>query len=314
MIEHPDADTLLAGPLGAWLAEQGSLRSATRAKAQRRFGWAVGAAMLATFGVIFTSGEVINAAMLGGMVGMGGFALVKWTEGPVVLRIKAGMNTAFAQALGLDYSTVVTDSHPFERARAFDLLPSYDNATTEDQWSGQLGGQRFCLHEARLTEERGSGKNRRTVTVFAGSLICVGFARPFTGITLIRRKAQGLGLIRKLFEGETITVAGQSLQRTVLADPRLGDSFEVWSTDQVEAHYLVNPSYVERLIGIEQAFAGEKLRAVFAAGELLIALESGDLFESGAIEATNDRQRLEQTITQFTALADMAVQLNERPR
>lgn len=315
MIARPDPDALLAGPLGTWLHAQSGLRASTRTKAQNRFYWAVGAAALVAFGIIVKGGPVLLAAQLGAMIGVGGFAWMAWTSRPVEVRIKAGINSAIAQALGLDYSTLVTDPQPFERARAFELVPPHDQAATEDQWSGTLNGQRFCLHEAKLTEERGSGKDRRAVTVFAGVLMAVTFARQFSGVTLIRRKRRGLGLIRTLLgDRDAITINGQRLQRVDLVDPRFEDSFEVWSSDQVEAHYLVNPSYGERLIAIEQAFAGEKIRAVFVAGELLIALESGNLFESGSLEAADDRQRLEQTIAQFGSLADLAVQLNERPR
>lgn len=315
MIARPDPDALLAGPLGQWLNDQAGLRASTRAKAQHRFYGAVGAAALVAFGVIIRGGPVPVAGELGVLIGAGGFAWMAWTRGPVEVKIKAGINTAIAQALGLDYSTVVTDPQPFERACAFDLVPRHDAANTEDQWSGALGGQRFCLHEAKLAEERGSGKDRRTVTVFAGVLMAVSFARPFSGVTLIRRKTRGLGLIKALLgDKEAITVNGLRLQRVNLVDPRFEDRFEVWSSDQVEAHYLINPSYGERLVAIEQAFKGDKLRAVFAHGELLIALDSDNLFESGSLEASDDRQRLEQSIAQFGALADLAVQLNERPR
>ena len=70
----------------------------------------------------------------------------------------------------------------------------------------------------------------------------------------------------------------------------------------------------ERLIAIEQAFAGEKIRALFKGGDLLIVLESGNLFESGSLDATDDRRLVEQSITQFTTLSDLAMRLNERAR
>lgn len=314
MIEHPDADALLAGPLGQWLAEQSALRTQTRERSHRRFMIGLAGAVLASFVTIVAGGKVMTAVLAGAGLGGLGFGWSKWTEQPVVTRLKAAINTAIAQALGLEFSTVVTDPEPFRRACRFELLPAHDDARLEDQWSGELAGQRFCLHEARLTEERGSGKQRRTVTVFAGVVMAVSFARPFSGITVVRRKAAALGLVRALFGIDTTTVAGQSLQRITMVDPRFEDSFEAWTSDPVDGHYLLNPAYVERLIGIERAFAGDRVRAVFAGGELLVALESQDLFESGGLDASDDRARLVRTIAQFGALADLAVQLNERPR
>jgi hypothetical protein len=38
------------------------------------------------------------------------------------------------------------------------------------------------------------------------------------------------------------------------------------------------------------------------------------MFESGSLDAGDDRALLERTITQFTALAELAARLNERER
>ena len=92
------------------------------------------------------------------------------------------------------------------------------------------------------------------------------------------------------------------------------DMFSIWSSDGVEARYLVHPEYVERLVAVEQAYAGQNIRALFHGGELLIVLESGDMFESGSLDATDDRALLDRTIHQFATLADLAARLNERPR
>jgi len=43
-------------------------------------------------------------------------------------------------------------------------------------------------------------------------------------------------------------------------------------------------------------------------------VETGDQFESGSLDASDDRARLIQTIDQFGALADLAHRLNEAPR
>ncbi len=78
--------------------------------------------------------------------------------------------------------------------------------------------------------------------------------------------------------------------------------------------YLVHLEYIERLIAVEEAFAGKNIRALFNGGELLVVLESGNLFESGSLQASEDRMLLDRTIDQFDALASLASKLNERPR
>lgn len=315
MIERPDAAALLAGPLGQWLHDQTAMREQARSKANRRLYWGIGAAAAVAFMVIVAGGEIGLAAQLGFFIGAGGIGWAEFSKRPAVTRIKAGINGAIASALGLRYSVTVADLRHFEQARTFGLVPSFDKSTFEDEWSGDLRGMPFCLHEAKLTEKRGSGKSRRTVTVFAGSLLAVSFARTFRGTTLIERKGS-----RKRFLGlfgddkDTVTVNGIRLDRIDTVDPAFAETFSVWSNDPVEGHYLVNPSYVERLVAVEQAFSGDKVRALFNAGTLLIVLESGNLFESGSLDAADDRRLLEQSISQFGTLADLAIQLNERPR
>lgn len=314
LVERPDPDALLAGQLGDWLRLQAYTRRNAREKVRNRQVGGVGLACAAAFSIIIDGGAITTALQIGFVIGLGGFGWAEWVRRPVVRSIKGGINGAIARALGLDYSVIVTDQSHFSAAREFGLLPRYDDAALEDQWSGALGGQRFCLHEARLTENRGAGKDRRKVTVFAGCLIAVSFGRPFRGTTLIERKARG-GILAGLFgPRDTRKAGGFELQRVDTVDPAFEDLFDVWTNDQVEGHYLVNPAYVERLVAIEQAFKGEKVRALFRMGELLIVLESGNLFESGSLDAGDDRRMVEQSIDQFARLADLAVSLNERPR
>ena len=58
----------------------------------------------------------------------------------------------------------------FQILRDAKLLPSYDDRKFEDLIEGDRAETHFSLVECKLTEERGSGKNRRTVTVFQGLL------------------------------------------------------------------------------------------------------------------------------------------------
>lgn len=77
---------------------------------------------------------------------------------------------------------------------------------------------------------------------------------------------------------------------------------------------LVHPSYVEHLLRLEGAFAAKELRALFKGGEVVIAIEGGNLFESGAIDPATDRVRAERTAAQFSALAGLALAINQNER
>lgn len=313
MSVYPDADTLLAGPLGGWLHEQVAVREDAKQKSNHRVlvGGGIAAALLLigwlalSFSVELKLFATAATAM---MVGV-------WSQAPkmeAAKRVKIGINEAIADALGLKYAHDLEPGRGFERAKAYRMLPSFDRDSFEDGWSGHYGGNFFVLHEAHLEERRGSGKNQRWVTVFRGAIITMGLSRDTHGTTLVQRA----GKHRKFFGGvkDSIRLDGKELGHVDMVHPDFEDIFDIFSSDQVEARYLVHPAYVERLIQIERAFEGDDIRCLFDANELVVVINSGDMFESGSINASDDRARLQQTLSQFRTLADLALSLNERPR
>lgn len=315
MLARPDADVLMAGPLGEWLASQSDLRERTRKRAANIQLIGGGGACLVAFLIVLVSRWGIGSALQAGFfIGAAAFAIGEWSKRGAIVTIKGGMNGAIAQALDMHYSVTVSPGGEFDLARSFEMLPSFDRSTFEDLWTGQVGDHSFQLYQAKLEEERNSGKNRAWVTVFDGSLITISFARRFHGVTLVERAGRRKRLFGLLGESEAVTLGGLSLQRVAMVDPRFEDEFAVWSNDQVEARYLVHPAYVERLMAVEQAFAGKKIRCLFTGGQLIVALESGNLFESGSLDASEDRTLLQRTIDQFGTLTDLAAELNEKAR
>lgn len=312
MIERPDPDALLAGPLGQWLTGQQDLRLRTKATiAKRRRLATIGTG---AFGIVLL---LLMRDLDGAFVMTGMFALVAfgWAEMPrlaVDKAVKGAINQAIARALGLEFADTVSPGDEWTRAKTFQLVPQYDASAFEDCWSGMLGPSPFRLYEAHCEEYRGTGKDRKLVTVFRGVAMAVGFTRRFHGATLVERD----GRRKRWFGGEKeeLALGDARLQRCDMVDPAFEARFTVWGDDPVEARYLVHPGYIERLIAIEQAFAGNGVRALFCGGELLIVLDSADLFESGGLEASDDRARLVKTIEQFGSLADLAARLNEAPR
>lgn len=313
MIERPDADALMAGELGQWLSSQNDERAAVKAKAARIRWWGIGAACALAVVILLIWGDPFRALQFGFFAGAGVFGIAELAKRPMLNKLKGGINGAIAKALGLEYSVEVEPGQTFERAKLFEMLPSYDNDYFQDLWWGTVAGQPFTLHEARLTEEQGSGKSRRTVTVFEGSILSIGFNRRFQSTTLLEPDGE-----RRKFligaEKEQVTIGDVPLERVDVVHPGFEERFTVWSNDQVEARYLIHPEYVERLLAVEAAFSGEDIRALFHEGDLLITLQSGDQFESGSLEPGEDRDLLERAIAQFSSLADLAVTLNERAR
>ena len=316
MIERPNVDALMAGPLGEWLAQQAVVRAEAKRKSNRRFLVAsvVLLPVLALFWVAQMFGdwsaELKGFLSIAGLAGGGGWAYAPRAK--AIKETKRGINQAIAQSLGLTYADAFEPGHGFELAKTYQMVPSYDRSKFEDLWSGELAGRAFTLHEAHLEEQRGSGKNRRWVTVFRGAILTIAFDRQFHGTTLVERNKKH----RKLFGGQkdSVTFDGHRLDCADMVHPEFEDAFSVWTDDQVEARYLVHPQYIERLIGVEQGFGGQNVRALFKGGELAICIESGNMFESGSLDASEDRARIETCVGQFMTLVELAASLNEPAR
>jgi len=198
-------------------------------------------------------------------------------------RVKAELNTTIAPALGLAYSPKPYSPARFDRLREFGLLPSSDRRKFEDHFAGERDGCEFELYEAHLEQRRRSNKRTYYVTVFRGVIIRINFPRKVEGITLITRD-QGM------FNGIQAfgrSLGGNKLERIGLVDPTFEKAFEVYGNDQVLARYMLTPSFMERLLALETSLKGKNVRAAFdedsGEGELLIAAQTGNLFEVGSM-------------------------------
>jgi hypothetical protein len=310
-----DIQTLMDGELGNWLKDQESMRAEANKKSRDRWFYA-GLASLPVLAVIwfgpFSLGMFGFALTFIVLVGIGA-----WGYGPIAeakKAIKIGINSAIARELGISYDHDVTPGAEYEAARTYGLLPSCDRDRFEDRWFGSLEGHGFSLYEAHLEERRGSGKNRRWVTVFRGAILNMDFGRSFHSTTLLQRKGKHKKWLGLGGRKDHVSFGGHRLDYVDQVHPDFEDVFEVWSDDQVEARVLIHPSYVEHLLALERAFNGDAVRALFRGGEVILAVESGNLFESGSMNASEDHARVAEAAEQFGAMARLALAINQTER
>ncbi|MDJ0977328.1 MAG: DUF3137 domain-containing protein [Erythrobacter sp.] len=310
-----DVNALMAGELGQWLADQSAMRDAAREKARWRWTWGAALAMIPLALVWFgPSGlgafrAIVTMAAVAGVGVWGYLPIAQATKA-----IKVGINSGIAKSLGISYAHDVEAGAEFEAAKTYGLVPGYDRKKLEDRWFGRLENHRFSLYETHLERRRGSGKNRRWVTVFRGALIDMEFGRDFRSTTLLQRAGKhrkwlGLGGAK-----DEVSFAGHHLARVDQVHPAFEDVFDLYSDDPVEARVLAHPSYVEHLLALERAFKGDAVRALFHRGEVVIAVESGKLFESGSIIEEDDRRKVEEAAEQFGSLAKLALAINQNER
>ncbi|MCL1063031.1 DUF3137 domain-containing protein [Shewanella benthica] len=155
------------------------------------------------------------------------------------------------------------------------LLPHYDDAKFDDYVQGTYKGVEIAINELQLTKEVRRDKRTDTETVFRGVMVQLSSHKKFNGHTVVV-KARG-GLINFLSD------SFNSLSRVKLEDPRFEQRFDVFSSDQIEARYLLTVSFMERLQELASSFTG-KIQCAFYDDKLLIMLASRDnRFELGSI-------------------------------
>ncbi|MEQ8266029.1 MAG: DUF3137 domain-containing protein [Parvibaculum sp.] len=107
-------------------------------------------------------------------------------------------------------------------------------------------------------------------TASAGSLfVRLAYPKPFSGVTsVLPDYGSAVNLVRQRPYAEKGGVA-----RVRLENPDFEALFEVYSTDQVEARYLLTPRFMERVMDLRKRF-GHELRMAFGNGGLYLLLES----------------------------------------
>jgi Protein of unknown function (DUF3137) len=232
-----------------------------------------GALTLAAAAIAFALTRTATASVFLAAVGViGGLAYAYQPLAKLSRKLKQEYCSAIAQAMDASFEVEGFQPAAFERIKALGLVPGFTRSKFEDHFTGAHKGAHFDLYEAHLEQRRTDGKGRtRYDTVFRGQLLRLTFPRAFLGTTIVRRDA---GMFN-MFGG------GGKLERVRLVSAEFERAFEVWSNDQVEARYLLHPVMMERLIDLEQRLHGKRIRCAFEGGDLLIAVEGGNLFEPG---------------------------------
>ena len=239
--------------------------------------WIVGAIALALAAAAWVFMQEPMAGVVVGLVaGVFGYIWAYQPLGNVGKKLKQEYCAAIADAMGAAFTMGGFDPPAFARLRELDLVPGFARSKFEDLFSGAYKDSSFDLYEGHLEQRSTDSKGRtRYTTVFRGQLIRMHFPREFLGTTIVRRDA---GMFNVFGGGKS---SGRKLERVRLVDSTFEKAFEVWGTDQVEARYLLHPVMMERLIGLEKALHGKRIRCAFEGGDLLVAVEGGNLFEPG---------------------------------
>jgi hypothetical protein len=175
--------------------------------------------------------------------------------------------------LGWTFTEKIEKPANFETFELIGLITkNHTRSSFEDMMAGEAHGADFQFYEAHLERREGSGKNRKWVTKFRGQLLALKFDQDFLGKTVVLRDG---GWLQSKKKGD--------MKRVGLVDPVFEKIFEAYGTDQVEARYLLTPTFMQRLVDLETSVNGSKIRFGFIGGQLLIAVETANRYEPGSM-------------------------------
>ena len=212
--------------------------------------------------ILWQSGSDNTAAgvSLAGLAGLWGW--VSQPKRQYAKAYKKEILPELASLIGnLEYQ--VDGKIPMDDLRPSKIVPGHTSYGAEDLFFGQHNGTDIQFSEINLRKK--SGKS--TVTVFKGLCILLSYeVDKFSGHTILTKDK---GAIGSWFQDKF-----GSLEHADLVDPEFEDLFDVYTNDQVEARYLIDPVVVERLKALYDEYDGNKLMAAFYGNKFLILVAS----------------------------------------
>ena len=184
------------------------------------------------------------------------------------------------------------------------LFISPDRYHAEDLIEGRLGKTSFVCSEVHAEERRTrstkSGVQHYWVDIFKGFLFIADFHKDFQGETTILRNS-----LFKLKMGAS---------RVKMESPEFEKVFDVFSTDQIEARYLITPSMMERMLKLDNNFK-KGITISFRNSTILVAIpDSKNRFEADVWSSLNDMNLLKSDFAVLQSLLAIVDELNLNTR
>ncbi|MFR7822039.1 MAG: DUF3137 domain-containing protein [Odoribacter splanchnicus] len=169
----------------------------------------------------------------------------------------------------------------FMNSRLFSTSP--DRYRSEDLICGKIDKTSFICseiiaEEKRVTTDSKGRRQEHWIDIFRGFFFIADFNKNFQGQTVVFRNSWF-----KLNLGK---------QRVKLENPNFEKQFDVFSTDQVEARYILTPNLMERLLELDSRFPG-KITVSFRDSSVIIAIpDQTNHFETNIWECQLNTDKL----------------------
>jgi hypothetical protein len=199
----------------------------------------------------------------------------------------------------------------YDQSKIF--LTSGDRYMCEDLVSGKLGNTTIRFSEVHTQEEERDqdSKGSSWVTLFRGIIFVADFNKHFKGRTVVLTDQA-----EKTFGGLGTMFQKMNTMRDPLVKMENVDfekAFAVYGSDPVEAHYILSPSLMKRILSIK-AKAG-KIELSFVDSHVFVAIPNRkNLFEANVFSSFTSYSTLESYNNTLQLIAGIVEDLNLNTR
>ena len=173
--------------------------------------------------------------------------------------------------------------HKKDYLRSGLYLTKPDRYSGDDYVEGTRGKTFFCFSELHTEYQVSTGKSTSWHTIFKGLFFIGDFNKHFQGRTYVYSEANPqLGFLTKM-----LSSFASNLEKVRLESSTFESRFIVYSSDQVEARYILTPSFMERLVKLQEMM-GDGTSYSFVDSNVYVAVPIRDkLFEPSVFYPNN---------------------------
>jgi hypothetical protein len=211
-------------------------------------------------------------------------------------QVTAAALKSIDNSMELQYDTGLSEDN-FINSQLFTEQP--DRYISQDQVDGIAGKTRFSFSEVhaeyKTVTQTKHGRREQWHTILKGIVFCADFNKHFNGITIVRPKnsmaAMGAWISEKL------PIFSNSQKDVVkLENMEFSKCFVTYSTDQIEARYILTPSMMERLCQLNDK-TRDTISLSFTGSHIYIAFPlSKDYFEPPVFKTLLDGKFMEEDL------------------
>lgn len=245
-----------------------------------------------------------NTVDIGAILCASGFVILT-LRGPIYFYKKKAKNTIMADFAGFfgTFSYHNEQHLPDDLLRNSDLFGKFNIHKGDDYFCGSYKDVAVTISEELLQKKivytefdekfgnAASSSRSRKKNIFKGICILLTMNKNFKGRTVVL-KDRGIFNMFKHISG---------LERVKLEDMYFEDLFEVYSSDQIEARYLLTTAFMERMLKLSELYGGKSIQFSFNNNQLLLAIPTNqDMFEACSFFRSNvNKKKIFRVFEQF---------------